>query len=131
MAIEYDIHKSWGYFTGDDKRLRMRIAVDGSVLADILDGTADRENTVGWSLSWMVKRHKTDDDDAAIITKTSPLGIVAVDASAGEWDVVLSASDVALILGDRQYWHELKRTNAGFKTVLTQGRFTLRQSVHE
>jgi hypothetical protein len=111
------------YFTGEDKTLRFTIYTDADHSAT--------EDITGWALSWLVKRRKRQTDADAVITKTTGSGITITSAAAGVLDVALSDTDIANIAGDALYWHELKRTDAGSETVLSQGLFRLTQAVHE
>lgn len=93
-------------------------------------------NITGWALSWMLKRRQTDLDADALLTKTTAGGIAisgvfnSVPATNTQVaTVTLAAADTkALPAGD--WYFELKRTDAGFETVLAYGSFALVRGVH-
>lgn len=118
MAIETNIGPDDHYFTGEDKSLPFTITNAAGGIQDI----------TGWSLSWMVKRKKTNAD--AVVTKTTDGGIVLTLAVAGLCTVTVSDDDIAALVGGRLYYHELKRTDPGLETVLSFGTFMLGQAVH-
>lgn len=111
------------YFTGEDKTLRVTIYAD--------EDHSSREDITGWTLSFLVKKRHSQDDDDALVTKTTAAGITLVSPTVGVLDIALSDDDIAAIVGGALYWHELKRTNAGTETVLMQGTFMLNRSVHQ
>lgn len=123
MASEQPVSAAAGYFTGEDKRILFTIyQADETTPQDIS----------GWVLSWMVKRRKTDADDDAIITKTTSGGGIALTTPvSGVCTVTLTDTDIESIRGEYLYFHELKRTDAGFETVLSYGQFMLNQAVHQ
>jgi hypothetical protein len=121
VAIEQNIGPAADYFTGEDKTLPFTIyQSDESTPQDI----------TGWSLSWMVKRRKTDADADAIVTKTVSAGIALTTPLSGVCTVTVTDTDIADIRGGVLYYHELKRTDAGFETVLSYGTLTLAHAVH-
>ena len=80
-----------------------------------------------WALAWMVKRYTSDADVAALVSKTTGAGI----AVTGSFDadpedntqlavVTIEDSDTTS-LNPGLYFHELKRTDAGFETTLIYG----------
>jgi hypothetical protein len=93
-------------------------------------------NISGWTLSWMVKRKKTDTDANALLTKTTSSGITI----SGTWntdpDVNTQVATVAVADTDTDTLpaglghYELKRTDAGSETVLAYGPLELKRSVH-
>lgn len=123
MAIQQHITGAASYFTGEDKSLPCTIYQrDDATLQDI----------TGWALSWMVKARRTDDDADALVTKTtSNGGIVLTTPASGVCTVTVSDTDIASLAGEVQYFHELKRTDAGNETVLIYGKFILSQAIHE
>jgi hypothetical protein len=138
MAYESPITLATLAFTGEDKGLAFVVyapAAAGVTRAQhnaaIAADTAPRQDITGWALSWMVKRHKTDLDADALITKTTgDVEITLTDAEEGECSVPLADEDIAVITGERQYWHELKRVDPGFRAVLSFGAYVLNQAVH-
>lgn len=111
-----------GYFTGEDKR---------PVITIMRPGLTATQNIVGWSLSYMVKRRRTQSDSDALITKTTTSGIELTDAASGVCTVTIEDSDLVDIAANETYYHELKRVQAGYETVLMYGTFILKQAVHE
>jgi hypothetical protein len=120
MAIERNITADDDFFLGEDK-----------VLTDTIyqsDGTTV-QNVTGWAISFMVKKHATDADASAKITKTTGAGIVLTTPLSGLITITLTDTDTASLPAD-SYPYEVKRTDDGSETVLTFGRLTLRQAVH-
>lgn len=111
------------YYTGEDKTLRFTIYEE--------EAHTTPQDITGWTLSWMVKKRKTYADADATLTKTTSSGITVISAANGVVDVVVSDTDIAAIKGGLLYFHELKRMDAGFETVLSQGTFTLQKAVHD
>jgi hypothetical protein len=119
MAIEADIIAD--YFTGEDKTIVFTVyQADKVTIQDLSTFTA---------ISWMLKGKKSDADVDALIEKTLGGGIVVTDATNGICQVTLGTADIALVLADKLYYHELKRTVSP-NTVLSYGRFSLTQAVH-
>lgn len=116
------VHISDQYFTGEDKTLRFTIYSDTAHAA--------AQDITGWAISWMVKKRKSQADVDAAITKTTSAGITLTTPGSGILDIALSDTDIADIVGGAVYWHELKRTDAGLETVLSQGTFILNPAVH-
>lgn len=123
MAIEHNIESSDEWFLGEDKSLIFTIyQSDGSTA----------QNIAGWSMSWMLKRHRDDEDAEALITKTTSSGIALTTPASGICTVTVADTDTETSpeVGEGNYFHELKRTDAGFETVLSFGRCRLRRGVH-
>lgn len=114
MADEQHITSDSEFFLGEDKTLTF---------------TVTGQNITGWSLSWMLKRKASDTDALAKITKTTADGIALTTPLSGICTVSVADTDTDSLRADI-YWHELKRTDAGFETVLTYGTCELVQSVH-
>ena len=121
MAIEAHIDRDDDFFIGEDKTLTFTIYQS--------DGTTV-QNITGWTLSWLLKGRPTDTDANAKVTKTTTAGgIVLTTPASGICTVTVDDTDTDALAADR-YWHELKRTDAGFETVLTFGPCELQQSLH-
>lgn len=121
MAIESHVTAASHFFTGEDKSLTFTI----------VDAAGVAQNISGWALSWMVKRRKTDADAAALLTKTTAAaGIALTTPASGICTVTVEDSDLVTLAGGQLYYHELKRTDPGFETVLSFGQFVLNQAVH-
>ena len=90
----------------------------------------------GWALSYMIKRHKSDADGAALVTKTTAAGITIAGTFNSNPAVNLQRATVTLAdtdtatLADGVAYHEWKRTDDGFETILAYGQQTLVQGVH-
>lgn len=117
MARYVPVNAAVGWFTGEDKIVDFTVYVGK---------TTTVQNITGWSVSWQVKAKRTD--TSVIISKTVGAGIVLTTPVSGVLTVTVSADDIASLIGEKQYWHELKRTDS--KSVLAQGPFTLSQAVH-
>lgn len=121
MAIERNITADDDWFKGEDKQLVYTIYQS--------DGTTAQDVT-GWSLSWRLKRRKTDADAATLLTKTTSSGIALTTPASGIVTVSIADTDTDGISAGIAY-HELKRTDAGAETVLTFGSAYLRDGVHD
>lgn len=130
MAYEAHVTRARLFFTGEDKGYAFIVYAPGSTNADIADDTATRQDISGWALSWMVKRHKTDPDASAMIAKTIGDGVVITDGPTGACLVTVTDDDLSVLNGERQYHHELKRVDPGYRTVLSFGVYVLNQAVH-
>lgn len=94
----------------------------------------------GWALSWMVKRHKEQADNAALLTKTTGAGDIVISGSynadpnvntqRATLTVTDDATDTEAEVPPGVYHWELKRTDAGFETVLAYGTLECIQGVH-
>lgn len=94
----------------------------------------------GWALSWMVKRHPEQADNLALLTKTTGAGDIAIagvfnsnpDSNLQRATLTLTddATDTAAEVPPGLFHWELKRTDAGFETVLAYGTFEAIQGVH-
>ena len=117
---------------------RIFIGVDKGYAYQALDA-ADLTaaiNVSGWALSWKLKRKPEDGDGKALITKTTSSGITV----SGSYNAVAAQSTqrATVTLEDTDtdnlppgvYAYELKRTDAGFETVLAFGPITLIRGVH-
>jgi len=120
MAIRDDIDADDDFFTGEDKTITATIYQ--------ADGTTP-QNITGWSLSYLWKRAKTDADAEAVLVKTTTAGITLTTPVSGECTITIADTDTDGLVA-RQYWHELKRTDAGSETVLTTGTVELQQAAH-
>lgn len=112
---------STNLFTGEDK----------AFVCQILDASGNPQDITGWSLSWMVKRRKTDADADAIIVKTTASGIALTTPSIGICTITGDDDDLAALDGGGLHHHELRRTDTGYNTVLFFGPVIPGLSVHE
>jgi len=91
-------------------------------------------DATAFTLSWMVKKRKSDPDaDAAVTITTFTIeGVFNPDRSVNTQVVVVTVEDTHTAnVPAGIYHHELKRTNPGFPVVLSYGQFTLRHAVHQ
>lgn len=120
MAIIRNITADDDWFIGEDKTLPVTIYQ--------ADGTT-AQNVTGWTISFLVKKNQTDADLSAKVTKTTVSGIALTTPLSGLVTITVADTDTDAI-APGSYWYEIKRTDAGFETVLTQGACWLRQAVH-
>jgi hypothetical protein len=84
--------------------------------------TAAAEDITGWTFAFKVKR-KLADADPSLVTPT----ITILDPTAGTYKVVITAADMSALKGD--YWHSCWRTNAGAKACVSEGLFSVLDTV--
>lgn len=117
MAIRQDIAND--YFTGEDKDLVFTVYSSNAQTA--------AQNITGYTITWMLKAKRGAADADALLTKTATL----TTAASGICTVSLTDDDISTLVGEKRYFHELKRTDSGNETVLSYGTFTLQQAVHD
>lgn len=100
---------------GEDVEIDWTIRESDSDTAAVADIT-------GWTFSFKVKR-KARDADPSLVTATTTI----VDAANGEVKTTITAADLAMLAGD--YQHSLWRTNAGSKACLSEGIFSVLDTV--
>lgn len=86
----------------------------------------------GWTLSFRIKRKLTDADAAALVTKTASVGgsfNSTPTLNAQRATVTVEDTDTDTVTPGVCYY-ELKRTDAGFETILVHGTINLWQAVH-
>jgi hypothetical protein len=92
----------------------------------------------GWTLSYMVKRHHDQADNLALLEFTTGAADIAI-AGTFNADPSVNAQRATLFVADEEtdteinqgmYHWELKRTDAGFETVLCYGTFECIKGVH-
>jgi hypothetical protein len=120
MADEQHITSDSDFFLGEDKILTFTVRQSDEVTP---------QDITGWAISWMLKRDASDVDASAIITKEVGTGVVLTTPASGVCTVTLEDTDTAT-LPSRLYYHELKRTDDGFETVLAYGTCHLGRGVH-
>lgn len=122
------------YFTVEDKSLRFTIYQDPP---DYYENngrpvhTGPKQNITSWQVSWMAKRRKSNVDGNAKILKFVGTGITITDGVNGVLVVDLDDADIDDIVAGQLYYHELKRIDGNFQTVLAQGTFMLNQALHQ
>lgn len=114
-------------FLGEDKALEFTIYNDAETAI---------VNITGWSLSFMIKRYKSDADGAALLTKTTGSGIVisgtynSIPATNTQIATVTILDTETTGLAEGLAYYELKRMDANFETVLAYGTLQLPKAVH-
>ncbi len=110
-------------FVGEDRLLEMHVknlAEDTSI------------NVSGWTIAFLLKRKLSNADASALITKTAAVAGTFnsdPDTNTQRATVTIEDSDNVSLTPGLCFW-EMKRTDAGFETVLGYGRFNLRRGVH-
>lgn len=122
MALRQDLTLPADWFTGDD------MILDGTIFTS--DAQVTVANITGAAFSWMVKAKRTDPDSRALIVKTTSDDITLTSPTNGLLAITVDAADIAGLVAERVYYHELKRTNPGSKKVAWFGTLVLNQSVH-
>lgn len=92
----------------------------------------------GWALSWMVKRKADHTDLQALLTKTTAGGAIVIGgvfnatpaSNLQRATLSVADTDTDTTINPGMYFWELKRTDAGFETVLAYGTFECVQGVH-
>jgi len=110
------------------------------ILAVLNEAETAALDITGWSISWMVKRLKSDTDANAILTKVSTGGTPAI-VIAGTFNATPSVNTqratLALVDTDTGttapglYHYEFRRTDEGFETVLAYGPIRFVRGVHQ
>jgi hypothetical protein len=122
MADEQNVTADDDFFIGEDKTFPITVyTTTAHTLA---------QDVSGWALSWILKRKETDADVDALLTKTTAGGGIAL-TTPGSGLVTVTVLDTDTdSFQPGAYHHELKRTDAGFETVLTFGRVSLKRGIH-
>ncbi len=121
MALKLTIDEADRFFTNADKLIKFIVYQEDGVTA---------QNITGWALSWLLKRRATDADAAAAVTKTTGVGSITItNGTTGLCQLTVTDEDTAVVKAGI-YVHELKRTDAGSETPLSEGTVVLRQSKH-
>ncbi len=103
------------WFIGEDRTLRFSVT----------DAVGLPLSISGWTLEWVLRERPWGAQ--ALVTKTTGAGITITDAPNGVCEVAL-ADDDTIALAPGAYFHTLRRTNAGFETVLAFGDAVLQQA---
>jgi len=120
-----------------ETRLELRIGTDFAFLFPVLNEDEDEAiNISGWALSFMIKRAASDSDAAALLTLTTAAAItiagtynVDPDVNAQRATVAVADTDTDALASGSAQW-ELKRTDAGFETILGYGEMRLYRTLH-
>jgi hypothetical protein len=129
MTMQADVTLASEVHTGEYKNLVFVIYEPDGVTP---------HNIAAFTLSWMLKRNKTDADSKAKITKLLGDGGIVISGifnvdplvNTQRVTVKLTRTDTASLPATVTYWHELKRIDSNVETVLSEGRFELHQAVH-
>lgn len=76
------------------------------------------ENITGWALSWRLFKSRTDRE--VLLSRTVGDGITITNGAGGICQVAITDTLTAGF-PEGWYWHELYRTDAGYKTPLAGG----------
>jgi hypothetical protein len=119
-----------------DTALQLFQGEDRQFIFTILNSTETAAiDIAGWTLSWMVKRYRSDTDVTALVSKTTVSGIVisgvynSVPATNTQVATVTVDDTDTIAVAGGLYSYELKRMDNGFETVLAFGSFNLEQGV--
>lgn len=72
----------------------------------------------GWAMEFEVRENP---DGPAIVTKTTTSGISIISGVAGIAEVVMTSSDTATLLPDREHYYMLRRSDSGSERALASG----------
>jgi len=92
------------------------------VIRESDSATAAVRDITGWTFSFKVKRRDSD-ADPSVVTPT----ITVTDAVNGAVKVVIASADLDAMFGD--YRHAFWRTNTGAKSCLSEGLFSVVDTV--
>lgn len=143
MAYHRDITEADRVFYDTDLWLSYTIYVGEPSEAEILAGTAVPADVTGWTFSWVLKRKAKN--TIKLIEKLSGvspteievIGIYNADPALNTQRVRVRLEDTdtynpiaspAVDVKPGSYVYGLKRTDAGFETILVEGAFKLRQA---
>ena len=118
--MAWHIDEDDDFFTGEDKQFVFTVYQQNKRTVKDITGKA---------FSWMLKRSLADDDVDALLVKTTASGITLTTPASGLMTITISAANTVAIEPGR-YYHEVKCTDVGDKTVESQGRCVLRRGVH-
>lgn len=116
-------------------RLDLHLGTDFAFRFPVLDeDESEAIDITGWSLSFMIKRSARDEDDDALLTIDDAITIEGdhdADPDDNEQRAVVEIADTDTddLESGTAAW-ELKRTDAGFETVLAYGDMRLFRTVH-
>lgn len=126
-----DITRAHRWFTNTDQVFTLTVYAATASDEDVKAGTASTDNITGYALSWLVKHRQTDSDANAVLIKTTGGGGIVFTAPLTGVCQVTVTNDDTKSLTPRNYWHELKRTDAGSERVLCQGNALLQGALHK
>ena len=118
--------------------LSLFLGTDFNWVFTILNNTETTvTNITGWALSFMVKANMNDADADALVTLTLADGEIVIsgtynsdiDTNTQVATVIIADTDTTSLEAGLRFW-ELKRTDAGYETILGYGQLDLIRSVH-
>ncbi len=95
------------------------VGADRDIQFTILDRAGDAVNITGYSVEWAL--YENSSDATPKVVKVSPSEIELTDPGAGILKVHVLDSDTAGLTGDLEYFHVLRRTDAGNEVVMAHG----------
>lgn len=129
------------FYVGDDKVLSFRIW-EGTA-AQIEAGTATPKDVTGQSFAWALKRN-AETEEELIQKATGGSGITITgtfnidrELNTQRVEVQINRADTydddepAVLVRRGRYVHALRRTDAGFSGIATEGKFKIRQAAAE
>ena len=124
MARQQNLGMSAEWFVGEDKSLPFEVYSQDE---------ATIENVTGWAMQWVLRRVQGGDD--VKLSKTTSGGGVAISGTYNA-DPAVNTQRVTVTVADTDtqffqpglYMHTLKRTDAGFATVLAYGQVFLKKA---
>lgn len=109
-------YNAFTFKKGEDAQIDFTIRTGDAATDPVVDIT-------GWTFSFKVKRRLEDADPSVVPTAT----VTIQSAAQGQVRVVVAASELQAMLGD--YQHALWRTNVGAKRCLSDGPFSVTDTV--
>ena len=122
MAAQAPIREDAQFYRGTDRKIRFTVysTLPAPGVAGVCQDVAS-----GWAFGWILAASK---GAAPAVTKTSGSGIAVVGAFNASPALNLQRVEVTIEDADTngiaagEYWHELRRTDAGLEDVLAIGR---------
>ena len=124
MARLQNLGDSAEWFVGEDKAIPFEIYTDDEVTI---------QDVTGFTMRWVLRKRK--DDDAILLDKTTAGATITItgsynadpDTNTQRVNVIIADTDTEHFQPGR-YYHTLKRTDAGFATVLSYGDVYLKKA---
>ena len=117
--MKVNITREHEWFTGKDWRWRFIMRDEAGAVIDIS----------GWALAWIAKKPGAN-AAAPTFIELSGDSVPIIDGPAGVFDVIGEAADVTgTDIGNKEYAHEIPRTDTGYVRVVGDGSAYLRQSI--
>lgn len=120
MTMRVNITREHGWFTAKDWAWEFVMKDDDGVVVDI----------TGWTFAFVVKPIGATDTTAPLFAELSGASVPVVDGPTGTFRVIGTAAlTTAAGIGNKNYQHEIRRTNTGDVRVVAEGEAYLRQSL--